>query len=149
VAKLNVQTDYAAIVAEAEKAVSAVSDPELKQAAFVKVLDTLLAAASEHSSDHDADTVLPKKKKRAVKAAESRTIKRSAGTKGYIEELLTEGFFKTQRTIGAVKTELGNRGHHIPLTGLSTPLQRLCQQRTLRREKKAEGNKTVFAYSKW
>jgi hypothetical protein len=149
VTKTNAQPNYAALVAEAEKAVSAVKDPELKQAAFVKVLDTLLSEASEHSSDHDEQDAPTKKYRAAAKKSESRPAKRSGGTKGYIEELLGEGFFKTQRTIGAVKTELGNRGHHIPLTGLSTPLQRLCQQRMLRREKKAEGNKTVFAYSKW
>lgn len=47
----NEQPNYAAIVAEAEKAVAAVKDPELKQAAFTKVLDTILSAAVEHS-DH-------------------------------------------------------------------------------------------------
>lgn len=143
------QPDYAAIVAEAEKAVSAVNDPELKQAAFVKVLDTLLAAASEHSSDSGEDDEPPKKRKARTKKTQSKQPKRSTGIKAYITELIDEGFFKTQRTIGAVKTELGNRGHHIPLTNLSGPLQRLCQQKRLRREKKTKGNKNIFAYSKW
>ncbi len=145
-----IRPNYAALVAEAEKAVSGVNDPELKQAAFTKVLDTLLSAATEHASDDEPDAP-PKKPKSKSKSGktESAAAKRSSGTKGYIEELLDEGFFKTQRTIGAVKTELANRGHHIPLTSLSTPLMRLCQQRKLRREKKADGNKTVFAYSKW
>lgn len=143
----NAPTDYAAIVAEAEKAVAAVKDPELKQAAFVKVLDTLLAAASESSSSGDEDE--PQKAKASKAKSEPKQLKRSSGTAGYIKELINEGFFKTQRTIGAVKTELANRGHHFPLTHLSKPLQRLCQQKLLRREKKTDGNKSVFAYSKW
>jgi hypothetical protein len=39
--------DYAQLVAQAEKAVAAVTDPELKRIAFQKVLDDLLAAGSE------------------------------------------------------------------------------------------------------
>jgi hypothetical protein len=149
VTTINGQPNYAAIVAEAEKAVAAVKDPELKHAAFVKVLDTLLSAASEHSSDGGDDDEPAKKRKAATKKAESKKAKRSNGPKGYIEELRSEGFFKTQRTIGAVKSELANRGHHIPLTNLSGPLQRLCQQRLLRREKKTVGNKTIFVYSNY
>lgn len=152
VTRNNGRPDYAAIVAEAEKAVSAVNDPELKQAAFVKVLDTLLSAASEQSSDSselDEGDEPSKKHKATKKKAAPKQVKRSSGPIGYIKELIDEGFFRTQRSIAAVKTELGNRGHHIPLTSLSGPFQRLCQQRLLRREKKTVGNKTIFVYSKY
>lgn len=153
-AKSKVQIDkqpkYAALVAEAEKAVAAVKDPELKQAAFIKVLDTLLAQASERSVDTKQDGAKSEKHISPTRSAKSKQPqRRRSGPVGYIEELIGEGWFKTQRTMGAIKTELANRGHHIPLTSLSGPLQRLCQQRQLRRQKQSDGGKTAFAYSKW
>lgn len=131
-AQIDKQPNYSALVAEAEKAVGAVKDPELKQAAFVKVLDTLLAQASERSVDTQQEGAKPEKSiSRPKRGKPRRPQRRRGGLVGYIEELLGEGWFKTQRTIGAIKTELANRGHHIPLTSLSGPLQRLCQQRQL------------------
>jgi len=44
-----------------------------------------------------------------------------------------------------VKVELENRGHHIPLTSLSGPLQQLCQGKELRRTR-SDGK---FVYSNW
>jgi hypothetical protein len=75
-----------------------------------------------------------------------KTPKRRAGTQGYIEELIAK-----PKTIVAVKAELGNRGHHIPLTSLSGPLQSLCKRKRLRREKTeaTDGGKKAFAYSNW
>jgi hypothetical protein len=80
-----------------------------------------------------------------------KTPKRRAGTQGYIEELIDEEFFAKPKTIVAVKAELGNRGHHIPLTSLSGPLQSLCKRKRLRREKTeaTDGGKKAFAYSNW
>ncbi len=64
--------------------------------------------------------------------------------------MIGEGFFKKPKTITQVKAELENRGHHIPMTSLSGPLQTLCQQRVLRRQKgKTEGTKQIYAYSEW
>lgn len=61
-----------------------------------------------------------------------------------------EGFFKKPKTIAQVKAELENRGHHIPLTSLSGPLQKLCQHRVLRRQRsKGNGKKMVFTYTEW
>ncbi len=147
--KPNGLPDYAGIVAEAEKAVAAVKDPELKLAAFGKVLDTLLASTAEQAADDGNDDSPVENNKKATQKTGKDKPQRVSGTIRYITELVDDSFFKTQRTIGAVKTELGNRGHHIPLTNLSGPLQRLCQKKVLRREKKTEGKKTVFAYSKW
>jgi hypothetical protein len=73
-----------------------------------------------------------------------------SGPQGYIEEMIEEGFFDNQKTLAEVKAELENRGHHIPITTLSKPLQRLCQSRTLRRQKiESNGNRKTFGYSKW
>jgi hypothetical protein len=50
------RNDYKDLVAQAEKAVSSVSDPSLKQIAFQKVLDDLLKSSRE-----DEEAVTPPK----------------------------------------------------------------------------------------
>lgn len=136
--------DYSELVAQAEKAVANVKDPELKRIAFQKVLDDLLAPSSSTKTRQAASS-----KKRT---AEGSKAKRSAkgGPQAYVDELANEGFFKKPKTIANVKAELENRGHHIPLTSLSGPLQKLCQRKILRRQKlKTSGKKQTFAYSNW
>jgi hypothetical protein len=138
------QSDYALLVAQAEQAVKAVKDPELKRVAFEKVLDDLLTggAASKASAKQTAAPA----KKSATKIAK----RRARGPAGYLQELVDDGFFKKQKTIAQVKAELENRGHHIPLTSLSGPLQNLCKRRVLRRQKKkTSGKKQTFSYSEW
>jgi hypothetical protein len=70
----------------------------------------------------------------------------------YVRELIDDGFFKKPKTIAEVRAELGNRGHHIAITSLSGPLQKLCQQRALRRHRVAgddNGKRAAFNYSEW
>jgi hypothetical protein len=138
--------DYATLVAEAEKAVAAVKDPDLRRAAFEKVLEKLL------------DSPLPQSTPRKVQrphAKESAAPARARGTSGgptaYVEDLINDSFFKKPQNIAAVKTELANRGHHIALTSLSGPLQKLCQRKLLRRNKAVAGDtkKGSFVYSNW
>jgi hypothetical protein len=135
---------YAAIVAQAEKAVTSIKDPSLKQIAFQKILDDLLSAGN-------GDGQSPSRPARTRKA-KSQKIRGSArgGPTQYIQELIGDGFFKKLKTISEVKAELGNRGHHIAITSLSGPLQNLCKARVLRRQKvKASGKRQTFAYSAW
>jgi hypothetical protein len=134
---------YAALVAQAEKAVASVKDPSLKQIAFQKILDDLLS-----TGDQNTQTSSPKKVKK-VRAEKLRGSARSGPTQ-YIQELIGDGFFKKPKTISEVKAELGNRGHHIALTSLSGPLQNLCKARVLRRNKaKSAGKRHTFVYSMW
>ena len=135
--------DYSELVAYAEKAVAGVKDPELKRIAFQKILDDLLGGAASPaprpaaSSKKGSTTTKPK---RAAKG----------GPHAYVEELVDDGFFKKPKTIAHVKAELENRGHHIPLTSLSGPLQKLCQRKMLRRQRvKTSDKKQTFAYSHW
>jgi hypothetical protein len=145
-------TEYAVIVAEAEASVSAVKDPELRRVAFEKILATLL----ERGQSKSRRPMRPPGRERGFSAAQ-KNGKRSGsatrqGPKRYVEELIDDGFFKEQHTIAEVKAELANRGHHIALTSLSGPLQKLTQDRRLRRQKLTtgdSGSKTAFAYSNW
>jgi hypothetical protein len=139
------QKNYSQMVATAELAVSSVKDPELRRVAFQKVLEDLLSTNEKQST---GSAPLKHSAKGKTKAASQQVAR--AGTKAYIEELANEGFFSKQQTIANVKAELENRGHHIPLTSLSGPLQRLCQEKTLRRQRiKVGGKRQTFGYSNW
>jgi len=137
-----VEVDYTEILAQAEKAVAGVKDPELRRAAFEKILDRLLGHTSTSQTSG-------KKTAKAAAAFPTRT-KTKGGPTRYVEELIEDAFFKQQRSLAQVKDELANRGHHVPQTSLSGPLQKLCQTKRLRRERlKADGDKITYCYSEW
>jgi hypothetical protein len=137
---------YSEIVVRAETAVAGVQDPELKRIAFQKVLETLLAQGEPDRRQKDAKSHSGKTATGSKTATKVRANPRG-GPKAYIEELINEQFFKSPRSIAAVKSELENSGHHIAVTSLSGPLQKLCQQKKLRRKKDAEAG--GFTYSNW
>jgi hypothetical protein len=137
--------DYKEMVKEAELAVASIKDGELKGIAFGKILDTLLGRQGTGKEPS------PSKGKPKVQRANSagKASKAKGGPMGYIEELITDGFFKTPKTLAAIRAELGNGGHHIPVTSLSRPVMILCQRRRLRRQRTKDGTKQVFTYSNW
>jgi hypothetical protein len=137
------RADYPELVAQAEKAVAGVKDPELRRIAFQKILDDLLGGSASPASRHGtAARKRPAADRKPKRAA-------SGGPQAYVEELVAEEFFKKPKTIANVKAELENQGHHIPLTSLSGPLQKLCQRRLLRRQRVKSGKKQTFAYSNY
>lgn len=143
---------YTELVAQAARAVAGVKDAELRRAAFERVLDDLLSTAARSSGSAPAARPAPANRPgRAVGGARrGRPKAKRGGPQAYVEEMIDEKFFAKPKTIAEVKAELENRGHHIPLTSLSGPLQKLCQQKMLRRQKaKGKGNKLTFAYSNW
>lgn len=140
---MSAKSDYADLVAQAERAVAAVKDPELKRAAFERVLEDLLAKRTGKAGLSKSTSAKPA-------TASHKPAKARSGPLAYVEELIADGFFKKPKTITQVKAELANRGRHIPLTSLSGPLQKLCQRRVLRRQKgQTEDNKQTFSYSLW
>ena len=143
------QPNYAELVAQAEKAVDAVKNPELKRVAFEKILDDLLVGGQQEARPQTKVA----EKKSGPAAAAPRAKAKHGGPQAYVEELVADEFFKKPKTIAEVKAELQNRGHHIPLTSLSGPLQKLCQKKTLRRQKAKiqgkRGMKQAFTYSHW
>jgi membrane protein involved in colicin uptake len=137
---------YADLVTQAEDATKAIKDPELRRVAFERVLDDLLSGGGTAAP---AGSRAAKSSERSTRTVKS---KKSGGPKGYLLELKDDDFFKKPKTIAEVKAELANRGHHIALTSLSGPLQRLCQDRVLRRHKAKSGDKgkkVTFNYSEW
>lgn len=130
--------DLTGPVAEAESAVASVKDPELRRAAFEKVLQHLLESQGG-----------PVKTIKSSAAGPSKTKSAAAGPTGRIADLIDDGFFKKPRSIAEVKAELANRGHHIALTALSTPLQRLCKAKRLRRQKGTASGGGGYGYTNW
>lgn len=150
---MNTQTAYADLVAQAEQAVSAVKDAELRRVAFERVLDDLLSGGSK-IPEGSTRVVKSRRTASASSTREAAQVKRSQSKRGgpqaYVEELVTDGFFKKQKTISEVKAELGNRGHHIAITSLSGPLQKLCVRKLLRRQKiDGDSGKKAYGYSNW
>jgi len=133
---------YSDLVAQAEGAVTGVKDAELRRVAFERVLNDLLGEAGEASESR------PRTSGRRPKhrPARSAVKKKHGGPQVYVEEMINDGFFKKPKTISEVKAELENRGHHIPVTSLSGPLQKLCQKKSLRRQR-PDGK--TFSYSNW
>lgn len=143
--------NYHELVEQAEKAVQSVKDPELKRIAFQKVLDDLLAAGSGSGERREKASGATRRKPGKGKSGGG-AKKAPSGPRAYIREMHEEGFFKKPKTITDVKVELENRGNHIPMTSLSGPLQGLCKDRVLRRQRtegKGKSSKKTFAYSNW
>jgi hypothetical protein len=89
--------NYSDLVAQAEKAVAAVKDPDLKRIAFQKVLDDLLGA-SDSSEPRKGDKVHGTTRK-PVRAKSGSAPMSKGGPTAYIEELIGEDFFKAPKSI--------------------------------------------------
>src|SRR5438552_2031548 len=94
---------YSELVAEAERAVSGVSDTELKRAAFEKILDDLLSESGE-ASVKPLSTKL-QSTRAADKGSVAKRKSQRGGPKAYVIEMIEDDFFKKVKTIGEVKTE--------------------------------------------
>lgn len=138
---------YAELVTQAESAVTSIKDAELRRVAFEKVLDDLLSDDGIAGKASDKASVKKQVSRTSPRKTSAQGNVRPArnGPKGHVVELCEEGFFGKPKTISQVQVELANRGHHIPQTSLSGPLQSLCQQKILRRQK-IDG---TFQYSNW
>ena len=132
---------YSELVAQAEHAVSNVKDAELRRVAFERVLNDLLG-----NSDKASEPKSRAMGRSSTLASQKTAAKKRGGPQAYVEEMIDDGFFKKPKTIAEVKAELENRGHHIPVTSLSGPMQKLCQKKLLRRQK-PDGK--TFSYSHW
>lgn len=138
---------FAELAEEAEQSVAGVKDPELRRIAYQKILEELLANGS---SDPGESTSASKRRRRGARVVKKSGAKKRSGPQAYVEELAEEDFFKKPKTIANVKAELENRGHHIPITSLSGPLQTLCQRKILRRSRaKGATSKQQYSYSNW
>ena len=76
------ESDYAALVVQAEQAVKAVKDPELKRVAFEKILDDLLAEGSSAAPSRSPAKAASKK------VAVNPARRKARGPSGYLTQML-------------------------------------------------------------
>jgi len=148
--KMTPKADYAEMVKQAEAAVASVKDGDLKGIAFGKILDALLGPGTGGREQQREPS--PKGGPGPTvgrKAPGAKPGRKKTGPKAYVEDLISDGFFSSPKTLTAVRAELGNRGHHVPMTSLSGPMITLCQERQLRRQKAKDGKKQIYTYSHW
>jgi hypothetical protein len=82
------EKDYSSLVIVAEKAVAAISDPELKRVAFEKVLDDLLQRNAASGSEPEAKRVATKpKKSRRASSSDPKAQKKNSGPQAYVEDV--------------------------------------------------------------
>ncbi len=74
--------------------------------------------------------------------AHKQTARGKADLPELIEDLRSEEFFSQPKGLGALRTKLGEMGHHYPLTTLSGAMQTEAKKRRLRRYK--ENGKYVY-----
>ena len=134
--------EYQERISVAEKAVADLVDPQLKQVAFAKILEQLLSQSAE---DHPTAMPLTRHANRHPTSRLRSAV--NGGPVGLIQTLVEEQFFQHGKSLREVQSELQNRGHRIPRTSLSGPLQSLCRRKLLRRIK--ESSSAVYAYSNW
>jgi hypothetical protein len=75
----------------------------------------------------------------------ARPRRSTAGGQPLILTLKDEGFFTEKRTLGAVRGQLSAKGHNLKNGDISPALVALTRNRTLKREKHANGQWIYFA----
>lgn len=133
--------DLKKAVEQAEAAVATLKDPELRKAAFDKVLEKLLGGGGGGSAPS------PKGGRAKGRAQTGQASRSRGGPQSRVEALVEGGFFKKPRTFSTIKAELATAGFHIAKGPLSGTLLRLCQKKVLRRQP-SSGNEG-YAYSNW
>jgi hypothetical protein len=125
-------------VEQAETAVASLKDPELRKAAFEKVLEKLLGVESGPGRE-------PKQQRRGAPSPRRRGSTGRSGPQANVEELIDAGFFQKPKQFKSIMEELAARGHHLPRTTLAPTLVNLCRAKKLRR-RKVDG---AWEYSNW
>ena len=122
-------------IEEAEAMVGVVREPQMRAAAFAVVLSKMLDGGRAGSRSKPSSSPLVRER-RGGETAPSRIL-----------GLKAEGFFKEQRALAEVRTELSIRGWHYAVTALSGVMQTLVQSRELRRVRVKLGNRQLWKYS--
>lgn len=131
------------VAQKAEKLASSIKNPILRPVAFGVIFDRLLGLDEKlpirelHSQKVHKATAVPARSKKA-------------GPQSRLNELVEDGFFSKPRSLKAVLDELGDRGYGgYDAATIGKTLQRLVQDKVLRRKKVKEGNKSVYTYTNW
>lgn len=142
-------TDFSSLIAEAEKAVEKMKEPRLKEIAFERVLDYLLSTSITNAkiigktASHSPKVGLAK--------LPSKPSSKSDGPLAWVRELVDDNFFSKPKSSKDIQDELVKQSHRLKPSDLTLPLQTLCHEKKLRRDKiaPADGGKKVFHWFNW
>ena len=126
----------------AEQVVEGMQDEVLRARAFEITYQSLLAQSSNQHVQGSGAV--------ARAAPPERVRKPRTGVRALIEGLLNDGFFDDPQSLTDVMNRLRDDGHRYRQFDLSKPLQRLTQDKLLRRHEgtKNGGAKKVFLYER-
>ena len=112
---------------------------------MVGVLDHLLSSADRLTGNQSGNST----RKNTAKPVTNST--KTEGPLAWLRELVDEGFFKKPKSSKNIQDELDNRSHKLRAPDLTLPLQKLCREKKLRRDRiaPAEGEKKVLHWFKW
>lgn len=132
----------------AMRAVENMPDNEFKRRAFEVILGRLLDAELGSGPDTPAGG---NQSPKVVKSARGSAIPvlRNKAPKSCSERILSlrdDGFFKSPRTLGEIRSELQMHAWSYPVTSLSGPVQKLVQKRELRRLAGSDDKKGSYTY---
>lgn len=154
----NDSSHYAKLLKDAEDAVSGLKNDKLREIAFEKLLSHFLNDSEDEGNDEgngeEIKVVKSNKKARAKKSRKkSSSVTRSSkeGPRSWLDELVEEGFFKKPKSANDILGELKSRSHHLKPTDITSPLQKICHDKLLRRitEKAETSGKSVLHWVKW
>ena len=140
--------DLIAMREAAEKVVEGMPGGPLKVKAFEMAFQSLQAA--------DTTPAAKKRHRRPKTTSQARgedappkRPRKPAGVKGYILELVEEGFFDGWRSLPDIQKRLEVRGHIYKQERLSPRLLELTKAKVLERERKPEGKKQMWVYRRF
>jgi hypothetical protein len=139
------EPNFSQIFEEAEKHVAVIKDDKLREIAFGKLVSHLLEKDHTPPLNKNIDT------ERVLLKSRKMNKHKTEGPKAWLIELINEGFFASPRTSPAIREELENRSHHLSATDITSPLQKLCHEKLLRRKKTSSGSgsKTILHWVTW
>ncbi len=108
----------------------------------------LISAPGAASTAQTVKKVSPTRRY-AKKATVKGAARRKEGPTAHVQALVSEGFFKVQKSLADVQKHLDVSGYRYPLTQLSGLMQLLVRKKQLRRQRVKDGKRGVYKYSNW
>lgn len=132
-----IATDLTPHLEAAEKAVAAVKDPRLREIAFGRILDHLLAPKALNSDQAKPVTGVKRSSEKAAEKIKSPEKDRSGATGG-LRSLVDEGKLDSPRTASEIIDLLKQDGRHYSKPSVLMGLLNLVRERVLTRFKEKE-----------
>lgn len=126
----------------AEKLVEGIKDKDYRVAAFKIVFD--------HALQSDTGSSTRQTRSRHSTAVKGQNRAPKGGPLDKLREVVSEGFYQKGKSLNETLDELKNRGRSYDAGIIGKGLQRLCQEKLLRRSRGKDGRgRNVYLYNEW